>query len=142
LNKRKRIIALDVGKKRTGLAQSDPLMSIASPIGAFNNQDIFVKVKEIEENDEILKIVVGWPITLKGHQGESVEMVQKFLKELNNKFPNIPVVTLDERFTSSLAQQAMIDSGMKKKNRQQKGTVDAFAASILLQNFLDSQKFR
>jgi putative Holliday junction resolvase len=141
LNKPKRILALDVGKKRTGLSQSDPMLTIASPIGAFERTEIFNKIREINLNSQILKIVVGWPIHLSGQSGASVDMVKTFMKELNKHFPDIETDILDERFTTTMAQQAILASGAKKKKRQDKGLVDAIAATILLQNYLDRQSY-
>jgi len=132
-----RILALDVGLKRTGLAQSDPMQTIASPIGAFGPDEIFVQIGKIAQTSKIATIVVGWPVTLKGVKTESVKMVEAFLKKLEKKFPDIPVEVLDERFTSTMAQQTIRDSGIGKKKRRNKGLVDAVAAAILLQNYLD-----
>jgi putative Holliday junction resolvase len=140
--KRKRILGLDVGKKRTGLAQSDPMLTIASPIGAFGTPDIFRKIEEIASESDILRIVVGWPVHLSGDSGESVHMVKSFMGELKKRFPEIETDVLDERFTSSLAQQSIIDAGTKKKKRQEKGLVDAVAAAILLQNYLDKRSYK
>jgi putative Holliday junction resolvase len=141
LIKRKRILALDVGKKRTGLAQSDPMFTIASPIGAYSKPELFEKIRQINSEYDIVRILLGWPVHLSGDSGESVEMVKKFRKELVKQFPDIETDILDERFTSSMAQQAILDSGAKKKKRQDKGLVDAVAAAILLQNYLDKNKF-
>lgn len=130
---------MDVGKKRTGLSQSDPMMTIASPIGAFARNEIFKKIQEIGQNNEIIKFVVGWPVHLSGQSGSSVDMVKSFIGELKKNFPNVETDVLDERFTSTMAQQAILASGAKKKKRQDKGLVDAVAATILLQNYLDRQ---
>lgn len=134
-----RIIGIDVGKKRIGLAQSDLLQTIASPIGAFSPGEIFRELEKRVSGENVKKFVVGWPITLKGEEKESVHMVRSFIGELKKKFSDIEIITLDERFTSVMAQQAILDSGISKKRRRQKGLVDAIAASILLQNYLDSK---
>jgi len=134
-----RLIGIDVGKKRIGLAQSDLLHSLASPIGAYSPGEIFKKLDEIISKETVKKIVVGWPVTLKGEEGESVHMVKSFVGELKKKFPDIEIVTLDERFTSVMAKQAMIDSGTPRKKRREKGRVDAVAAAIILQNYLDTK---
>lgn len=134
-----RILAFDVGQKRTGLAQSDPMHIIASPIGAFGERDLFEKVTEIAQRSPVSHFVVGWPVGQQGQLGASTQMVEQFVKRLKSRFPGIPVTLIDERFTSIMAKQQMIDSGMKKKKRQQKGIVDATAASIILQEFLDHQ---
>lgn len=116
-------------------------MTIASPIGAFNRNELFKKIQEIGQNCEIIKFVVGWPVHLSGQSGSSVDMVKSFIGELNKQFPEIETDVLDERFTSTMAQQAILASGAKKKKRQDKGLVDAVAATILLQNYLDRQSF-
>lgn len=134
-----RIIGIDVGKKRIGLAQSDLSRTLASPIGAFAPAEIFSELKKRISGENVRKFIVGWPITLKGEEKESVHMVRSFIGELKKQFPDIEVVTLDERFTSVMAQQAILDSGVSKKKRQQKGIVDAVAAAILLQNYLDQK---
>lgn len=135
-----RIIGIDVGKKRIGLAQSDLLRIIASPIGAYTPGEIFQEIKKRISGEKVKKIVVGWPITLKGEEKESVDMVRSFIGELKKKFSDIEIITLDERFTSVMAQRTILDSGVSKKRRSQKGLVDAIAASILLQSYLDSKK--
>lgn len=137
--KHNRILALDVGTKRTGLAQSDPMNIIASPIGAFGQNEIFDKLHEIARNNTITTFVVGWPIGQNGQLGASTRMVTQFVNRLRKLFPDIPVELMDERFTSIMAKQQLIDSGIKKKKRQQKGLVDATAACILLQEFLDQK---
>lgn len=135
-----RLIGIDVGKKRIGLAQSDLLRTIASPIGAYGGGEIFKKLKEICNQDTVKKFIVGWPITLKGEEGDSVHMVKSFLGELKKMFPDVEIVTLDERFTSVRAKQAIIDSGKPKKKRRDKGQVDAVAAAIILQDYMDMDR--
>lgn len=136
--KRKRILALDVGKKRTGLAQSDPMLTIASPIGAFGTPAIFEKISSIQADSEILAFVVGYPLHINGDEGESVHMVKSFVGELKKYFPGIDVVYTDERYSSFIAEQTIRNSGAKKKKRQDKGLVDAVAASVILQTYLDT----
>ncbi len=137
--KHKRILALDVGKKRTGLAQSDPMHIIASPIGAFGEQDLFRKLRDIAGTNIIETFVVGWPIGQDGQTGASTDMVTAFVKKLKKAFPGIPVELCDERFTSVMARQQLIQSGVKKKKREQKGLIDATAACIILQEYLDQK---
>lgn len=135
-----RIIGIDVGKKRIGLAQSDLSRTLASPIGAYAPGEIFAELKKRVSGGNVRTFVVGWPVTLKGEEKESVHMVRSFIGELKKQFPDIGIVTLDERFTSVMAQKAILDSGVPKKRRQQKGIVDAVAATILLQNYIDQKK--
>lgn len=132
-----RLIGIDVGKKRIGLAQSDLLQTIASPIGAFSPSEIIQKLRELARKEPIQAFVVGWPLTLGGQEKEAVQMVRSFIGELKKQFPDISVITLDERFTSVMAQNAIKESGASRKKRRDKGLVDAVAASILLQNYLD-----
>jgi len=139
LLKHKRILALDVGKKRTGLAQSDPMFIIASPIGAFGPHEIIEKLRKIAETNTIETFVVGWPIGQDGQTGSSTEMVEQFIKRLKKNFPGIPVVLHDERFTSVMAKEQLLQSGVKKKKRQQKGLTDTIAACIILQEYLDQK---
>lgn len=136
--KRKRILALDVGKKRTGLAQSDPMLTIASPIGAYGTPAIFEKIASIQKDSEIIRFILGYPLHINGDEGESVHMVKSFAGELKKMFPDIEIIYADERYSSFLAEQTIINSGAKKKKRQDKGLVDAVAASIILQTYLDT----
>lgn len=139
MNEYYRLIGIDVGRKRIGLAQSDLLQTIASPIGAFSGGEIFKKIQDIVKQGPVKKFVIGWPIKLSGEEGESVHMVQSFIGELKKMFPDIEIVTLDERFTSVMAKQALIKSGIPKKKRREKGRVDAAAAAIILQSYLDNK---
>lgn len=133
----KRILGVDVGRKRIGLAQSDLLRTLASPVGTYNHQEIIDKIDELMSQSNISEIVVGWPISLRGHENESTEMVQKFINRLQNKFPDITIIKEDERYTSEMAKQAIFESGRPKKKRREKGLIDNIAAAIILQNYLD-----
>ncbi|MCC5925013.1 MAG: Holliday junction resolvase RuvX [Bacteroidetes bacterium] len=131
----KRIIGVDVGVKRIGLAQSDPTRTIASPVGTFSEADVLVRLKE--QKQQIERIVVGWPISMLGHEGSATQMVEKFLVKLKKLIPDIPTELLDERFTSTLANQSIRAAVTSKKKRQNKGLTDTVAAAILLQSYLD-----
>ncbi|MCH8567073.1 MAG: Holliday junction resolvase RuvX [Balneolales bacterium] len=139
--KRKRILAIDVGKKRTGLAQSDPMFIIASPIGAFGQGEIFPCIEKLALESEITTFVVGWPIGQDGQTGSSTQMVQEFINRLKKVYPAVPIVLWDERFTSVMARRQLVETGVRKKKREQKGLVDATAACIILQEYLDQNKF-
>ena len=134
-----RVIGVDVGQRRVGVAQSDRTGTLASVVGTFDYESALAKIASLCEEGDVRLIVVGWPLTLKGEEGESVEMVRKFLQTLRKKIKKsgVPIETLDERFTSSLARQSIRDSGARKKKRREKERVDATAAAILLQSFLD-----
>jgi putative holliday junction resolvase len=131
----KRIIGIDVGTKRIGLAQSDPTRTFASPVGTFSEIDLFKKLKETEQFIELA--IIGWPLSMRGHEGTSTQMVQEFVKRFSNKFPSIEVELLDERFTSTMANKSIVETVSSRKKRQEKGLVDTVAASILLQSYLD-----
>ena len=139
---RKRIIGIDVGNKRIGLAQSDLLGIIASPIGAFKRGEIFNKLHELTSREPVATFVIGWPLTLAGKEGEAIHMVKSFIGELKKEFPDIEIIRSDERFTSVMAEKAILNSGAPKKKRQDKGLVDAVAASLLLQDYLDAEKLK
>ncbi len=135
----KRILAIDVGQKRIGLAQSDPTQTIASPVGTFSEKELFDKLTSITGTFET--VVIGWPVSLRGHEGNSTEMVRQFSQRLSKRFPDIKIEFLDERFTSSMATQTIRNSGVNKTRRQEKGLVDTVAAAILLQSYLDKPKY-
>ncbi|MEX0928890.1 MAG: Holliday junction resolvase RuvX [Balneolales bacterium] len=133
----KRILGVDVGLKKVGLAQSDVMAVIATPVGTFTQAETIDKIREAVDQETVEKVIVGWPVSLRGHEGESTRMVTNFITLLKKKIPDLEVITLDERFTSKAAQQTILDSGAKKKKRRDKKLVDAVAAAILLQNYLD-----
>lgn len=134
---KKRILAIDVGKKRIGVAQSDKLHITANPLGTFSPKDFFLQVAKWLKTDEYEAIIVGWPLTLSGQEGESIHMVRSFLGELKKIAGTIPIHTLDERFTSTIAQQSLRESGLSKKMKNDKGIIDTQAAVVLLQDFLN-----
>ena len=125
-----RIIGIDVGTKLIGLSQSDPTRTIASPIGTYSEVELFAKISEMVQQVEIA--VVGWPLSMRGHEGNSTEMVKLFVTRFSKRFPLIRVELLDERFTSTLANQTIREQVSSKKKRQDKGLVDTIAAAILL----------
>ncbi|WP_020402647.1 Holliday junction resolvase RuvX [Gracilimonas tropica] len=133
-----RLIGIDVGKKRVGIAQTDLLKTIASPVGTFHPKDVISELKKIVQNEPIEKFVIGWPLSTKGEKGSATEMVEKFITKLNSAFPNIEIVKVDERYTSNKARELMIEAGVPRKKRQEKGRVDRIAAAIILQNYLDT----
>lgn len=134
-----RILGIDVGLKRIGIAQSDATGILASPLGTYSIKEALSVIASRCENGEVRLIIVGWPLTLRGEEGDSVQMVRKFMEQLKKRIGLIPVKTLDERFTSALAHQSIRDSGAGRKKRQRKDLVDSTAAAILLQNYLDTQ---
>jgi putative Holliday junction resolvase len=133
-----RLVGIDVGKKRVGIAQTDLLKTIALPVGTFSPEEALTIVQKITENAFVEKFVVGWPLSLTGEEGPATQMVNNFIKKLRHTFPNIDIVKVDERYTSTQAQSLMIEAGVPQKKRREKGRVDRIAAAIILQNYLDS----
>ena len=134
-----RIIGIDYGRRRTGLAASDPLGIFASALDTVDSTKLIDYLKNYAEKERIVHFVVGFPTNLDGRPAEAQADVKAFLKQLEKNFPGIPVTLEDERFTSVLAHRAMIDGGMKYKDRRNKASVDKIAAAIILQGFLDRQ---
>ena len=134
-----RIIGIDYGRRRTGLAASDPLGIFASALDTVDSTKLIDYLKNYAEKERIVHFVVGYPVNLNGRPAEAQADVDAFLKTLGKAFPGIPVTLEDERFTSVMAHRAMIDGGMKYKARRNKESVDKIAAAIILQGYLDRQ---
>ena len=132
-----RILALDFGKKRTGIAVTDPLQIIASGLDTVETKQLLTYLNDYISKEEVDIFVVGLPKQMNNQPSESEQLIQPFIKKLKNAFPNIPIEREDERFTSKLAFQSMIDSGMKKKQRQNKAIIDKISATLILQSFLN-----
>jgi len=135
-----RILAIDYGTKRTGIAVTDPLRIIATALETVPSQDLLKFLQVYLQKEKVDEFVVGMPKTLKNEDSEIAPLVRIFVEELKKAFPEKPVHLTDERFTSSLAQRAMIEGGMKKKDRQVKGNVDKISATIILQSFLEASR--
>ncbi len=131
-----RIIAIDYGNKRVGVAVTDPLKLIASPLDTVHAKDIILFLKKYVQQEPVETIVVGMPRTLENTPTDVTSAVVGFVRKLKKELPEIPVFTIDERFTSRMAFQAMLDGGVKKKDRQNKATVDKVSATIILQSYL------
>ena len=131
-----RIVAIDFGLKRTGLAITDEMNIIASPLTTVESKDLMTFLKELTLKNTIDTIVLGEPKRLNNEDTHITENVRILKTVLEKEFPTMKVVMIDERFTSKMAFQSMIDSGMKKKQRQEKGTVDMISAAIILQSYL------
>ena len=132
-----RLIGIDYGRKRTGLATSDPLGIFASALETVPSAKIIDYLKKYAEKETITHIVIGYPMNLNGQPSEAAKDVDAFLPVLKKAFPDVPVTLEDERFTSVLAHRAMIDGGMKYKDRKDKTSVDKISAAIILQGYLD-----
>lgn len=135
-----RLLAIDYGLKRTGLAVSDVLRIIATPLETVPTNELLTFLTRYAEKESVDEFVVGMPKTLLNKDSQIAPFVRKFVEELKNKFPGKPVHLADERFTSGMAQRAMIEGGMKKKDRQVKENVDKISATIILQSFMDTIK--
>ena len=135
-----RILAIDYGLRRCGVAISDPLKIIANAYNVYSPNEIIQELEKIINEKEIDAIVVGYPINMKGEKTSTTLLVDKFIDELKKKFPNIAIEKLDERLTSKMAQQTLILSGTKKSDRQKKSNTDLISATILLQNYLDMKR--
>ncbi|MER3376417.1 MAG: Holliday junction resolvase RuvX [Allomuricauda sp.] len=132
-----RILALDYGKVRTGIAVTDELQLIASGLTTVETKELIPFLAEYVQNESVEKIIVGLPKQMDNTPSESEELIQSFLKKLTGRFPSMPIERQDERFTSKMAFQSMLDSGMKKKKRQDKGLVDEISATLILQAYLN-----
>lgn len=135
-----RILAIDYGKKRTGIAVTDNLQIIASGLTTVPTEELFIFLKEYTNNEEIELFLIGEPKQMDNTISESEALISPFIVELKKLFPNIPVKRIDERFTSKMAFQTMIDSGLTKKQRQNKALVDEISATIILQSYLYNLK--
>jgi putative holliday junction resolvase len=132
-----RIIGIDYGKKRVGVAVSDPLGIFASALDTVPAANIIDYLKNYTLKEKVRLFVVGYPMNLNNKPAECAQYVDIFLKHLKKHFPDMPVVLEDERFTSQLAMRAMIDGGVKKMDRREKGAVDKISAAIILQSYMD-----
>ena len=132
-----RILGIDYGRKRVGVAVSDPLRIFASALETVHSAKIIDYLKKYAQEQRIERFVVGYPMNLTGVPAEAAADVDVFLKQLKKHFPDIPVTLEDERFTSVLAHRAMIDGGMKASRRRDKTEVDRISAAIILQSYLD-----
>jgi putative Holliday junction resolvase len=135
-----KILAIDYGKKRVGVAITDSLQIIASGLTTVETPKIFAFLQKLFQQEEIIKVLVGEPKQMNGQPSESAEMIDLFVEKFKLTFPAIEVVRVDERFTSKMAQQSMLQGGLKKKQRQNKALVDEIAATILLQDYLLRKK--
>lgn len=132
-----RLIGIDFGRKRTGIAVSDPLGIFASALDTVESAKIIDYIKNYAQTETIVRFVVGFPMNMDNTPSEAAADVEAFVKRLKEAFPEVPVTLEDERFTSVLAHRIMIDGGMKAKDRRDKKSVDRISAAIILQSYLD-----
>lgn len=133
-----RIIAIDYGTKRVGLAVTDELKIIATSLGTVHAKDVINYLKEYCTQNNVETFVVGLPKQMDGSASESERHIKAFLNAVKKNFPMIPVVRYDERFTSKIASRSLIDSGVKKKDRQNKELLDTVSAVLILQDYLET----
>lgn len=132
-----RILAIDYGKKRTGLAVTDPMRIIASGLQTVETDKLFEFLKDYFSKEKIEIVIIGEPRQMDGTPSESAAMIDVFVAKFTTEFPNIKIERMDERFTSKMALQSLVDSGVKKKKRQDKGLLDEISATIILQDYLN-----
>jgi putative Holliday junction resolvase len=137
-----RILAIDYGLKRTGLAVTDPLQIIATGLETVETLSLTPFLKSYFQKETVDEVVIGMPKRLNNEDSDTASEVRKFVTSFKNNFPSMKIYEVDERFTSSIAQRAMITGGMKKKDRQVKGNVDKISATLILQSYLQSKSLR
>ena len=131
-----RLLCIDYGKKRTGIAVSDPLKIIATGLTTVDSHELIAFLKKYFLSEIVEMIVIGEPKNLDDSDTHATPLVHNIIKRLEKEFPTIPITKVDERYTSKMAKQAMIEMGMKKKDRRNKRTVDEIAATIMLQEYM------
>ncbi len=136
-----RILAIDYGRKRVGIALTDEMQMFASPHSTVATKDIFIVLKKFILEDNVEKIIVGKPTQMNGADSESMLYIKPFIKQLSREFPAIPVEMIDERFTSKMASAVIAQSGLNKKDRQDKSLIDKVSAAIILQSYLETKSF-
>ena len=135
-----RILSIDYGKKRTGIAVTDTLKLIANGLCTVETSTLLDFLADYMKKEEVERIVVGLPKQTNGEPSENMKRIEPFVNRLKKLYPNLPIEYFDERFTSVLAHQAMLDGGLKKKQRQDKGLVDEISATIILQGYMESKR--
>ena len=133
-----RILAIDYGRKRTGLAVTDILRITANPLLTIETSELMDWLGDYLRKEPVDEVVIGHPTQMNGEESESMNYIRPFMGNFRKQFPDTPITMYDERFTSVLAHRAMIDGGMKKKARQDKAAVDKIAACIILEGYMDS----
>ncbi len=131
-----RILCIDFGLKRTGIAVTDPLQIIATGLTTLHSKELMHFLKQYFIKEEVELILIGWPTNWDDSSTHATPLVEKCIKELQKNFPTMPITKVDERYTSKMAKAAMLEMGMKKKDRRNKAFVDEIAATIMLQEYL------
>jgi len=134
---RPRIIGIDYGTKRVGIAVSDPLRMFAQPLDTCHPREALNRVAAVIADPGVASIVVGWPLTLSGDDSTAWSMVEPFVRRLERRFPGVEIIKWDERFSSEDAKRALFDAGVSRKARRSRERVNAAAAAVILQDYLD-----
>lgn len=137
-----RILSIDYGRKRTGIAVTDPLQIIATGLETVPTHQLFDFLDNYLVNETVELFVVGYPRQMNNTDSESFKEIKPLINKLKKKYPKIPVELFDERFTSKMAQQAILESGVNKKTRQNKGLVDKVSAVLILQSYMRSKEIK
>ena len=137
-----RILSIDYGKRRTGLAVTDPLQIIANGLATVSTSELFDWLKAYVGREQVERIVIGKPMQPNGMPSENMQRVEQFVNRWRRACPDIPIEYVDERYTSVLAHRAMLQGGMRKKARQDKAIVDEISATIILQSYMESQRLQ
>ncbi|ETD16914.1 MULTISPECIES: Holliday junction resolvase RuvX [Prevotellaceae] len=135
-----RILSIDYGRKRTGVAVTDPLQLIAGGLATVATSELLNYLMQYVQHEEVERIVIGKPMQTNGQPSENLQRVEQFVNRWRKAMPQIPIEYYDERFTSVIAQRVVIDSGLKKKARQNKALVDEISATIILEDWMASRK--
>lgn len=136
-----RIVAIDYGRKRTGIAVSDTLQLIANGLTTVPTHELLNFIGEYVAKEPVERIIIGLPKQMNNEASENMKNIEPFVRSLKKRFPELPVEYVDERFTSVLAHRTMLEAGLKKKDRQNKALVDEISATIILQTYLESKRF-
>lgn len=137
-----RLLAIDYGTKRTGIAVTDPLKIIATGLTTVPTHTLLSFLSDYFSREEVEYVIVGLPKQMNNKPSESMKYIEPFVKKLKSNYPLLPVEYYDERFTSMIAQRSMIEGGLKKKDRQNKALIDEISATIILQDYMDSASYK
>lgn len=136
-----RLLAIDYGQKRTGIAVTDEMQIIASGLTTIASETVLAFLADYFSKERVAKVLIGEPKQMNGQPSESAPIIEAFVAKFKTAFPDMPLERVDERFTSKMAFQTMIDSGLKKKQRQNKALIDEISATIMLQDYLSRKMF-
>lgn len=136
-----RVLAIDYGRKRTGVAVSDTLQMIANGLTTVPTHDLLAFLTEYVKKEPVERIVIGLPKQMNNEASENMKYIEPFVRSLKKRMPDMPLEFVDERFTSVLAHRTMLEAGLKKKDRQNKALVDEISATIILQSYLENKRF-